>query len=81
MHTASPEGGSGVWGVQILITPDGPEFPGLCAAPTPCPHPMTYGGSGGSCSTCLAIFAGKTLERRERGNGMTHVLQFCRPQR
>lgn len=50
--------------------------------PSPCPEGHqrgragTYSGSRGACSTCLSIFARKTLEGRGKGEVMSHFPSF-----
>lgn len=53
--------------------------------PSPCPRATwrgwagTYSGSRGACSTCLTIFARKTLVGRERGAIMIHSSSSADP--
>ena len=86
VHTASAQSGSGVLDQPrstsvSFITPN-------LRPPSPCPRATwrgwagTYSGSRGACSTCLTVFARKTLVGRERSNIMIHFSSSadCRPQ-
>lgn len=81
-HPASAQGGSGVLDWPSSITEAHPPSPTKPLPqgrpPPPYPRPChrdtwrgragTYSGSRGACGACLAIFAGKTLEKREKSD-------------
>ena len=83
VHTASAQSGSGVLDQPrstsvSFITPN-------LRPPSACPRATwrgwegTYSGSWGACSTCLTVFARKTLVGRERSNIMIHFSSSADP--